>query len=216
MNNTKDRLYKIKNLIKELPTYVVLMKRKVNGITTNACPRCNKFREDWDHVWTCEVNEIEIDSLIKKSICESTIVNTDSEKRIWELLRGVYNDNFNKISKSKDTKKVVENLCIFCYGKIRSTIWNTRFELVVEIEKEQGLIKSELRNKRKKSVLEGNFDETEDNGKLIENRKTNENVKNPKKLVKKIKLVTKDRMIGRIMEGISIKNNWHTITKLAY
>ncbi|PKY21429.1 hypothetical protein RhiirB3_525017 [Rhizophagus irregularis] len=44
------------------------LKRKVNGITTDIC--LNDFCEDWDHIWTCETNEIEIDSLIKKSICE--------------------------------------------------------------------------------------------------------------------------------------------------
>ncbi|CAB4427955.1 unnamed protein product [Rhizophagus irregularis] len=69
-SDTKDRSYKIKNLIKELPTYAILMKRKVNGITTDICPRCNDFSEVWEHIWICETNEIEIDSLIKKSICE--------------------------------------------------------------------------------------------------------------------------------------------------
>lgn len=34
-------------------------------------------------------------------------------KRYWELLRGAYNDNFNKIAKEKNTKNVVENLWIF-------------------------------------------------------------------------------------------------------
>ncbi|PKK64621.1 hypothetical protein RhiirC2_787254 [Rhizophagus irregularis] len=117
-SDTKDRSYKIKNLIKELPTYAILMKRKVNGITTDICPRCNDFSEDWEHIWICETNEIEIDSLIKKSICEyeqklsegkkndelkimkeigfDFIDITDQpsliligKKRIWELLRTI-------------------------------------------------------------------------------------------------------------------------------
>lgn len=51
LKDSKDRLYKIRNLIKELPTYSVLNKRGVNEITEDLCPRCRKFNEDWEHVW---------------------------------------------------------------------------------------------------------------------------------------------------------------------
>lgn len=37
--DTKERSYKIKNLLKELPTYEVLYKREVNEITSETCPR---------------------------------------------------------------------------------------------------------------------------------------------------------------------------------
>lgn len=55
-----------------------MQKRKVNGITTDICP--NDFCEDWDHIWTCETNKIEIDSLIKKSICEYKQKLSDEKK----------------------------------------------------------------------------------------------------------------------------------------
>jgi Zn-finger nucleic acid-binding protein len=57
-------------LIKELPTYENLVKRKVNGINTDICPRCREFIEDWEHIWICEANDLTIEELIKKSICE--------------------------------------------------------------------------------------------------------------------------------------------------
>ncbi|PKY55292.1 hypothetical protein RhiirA4_474637 [Rhizophagus irregularis] len=100
----------------ELPTYGVLYKREVNGIPEELCPRCKKSNEDWEHIWTCEANEIEVK---------------------WELLRGVYNNNFNKISKRKDYKSVIEDLWCFCYEKIRSRIWIKRCEIVAEIEKKE-------------------------------------------------------------------------------
>ncbi|PKY56530.1 hypothetical protein RhiirA4_549274 [Rhizophagus irregularis] len=221
-----------------LPTYSVLNKRGVNGIINDLCPRCKTVSEDWDHVWICETNEIEIEDLIKRSICEyeqklleenrNEEVNILKEimfdfirileqpsliligkKREWELLRGVYNENFNKISKKKDIRKVIENLWIYCYENIRSRIWRKRCEVVADIEKEQGLEKKEL---KKRKILDIEDEGEEGNNKKSKFRKTNENDKNQKKLNnKRIKLVTKDRMI----EGISIKNNWHTIIKLA-
>lgn len=37
--DTRDRSYIFKNLIRELPTYVVLFSRKVNTIEDDRCPR---------------------------------------------------------------------------------------------------------------------------------------------------------------------------------
>ncbi|CAB4440352.1 unnamed protein product [Rhizophagus irregularis] len=122
----EDRSYKIKNLIKELPTYVVLYKRQrqINGIEEDLCLRCNKFREDWEHVWLCEANEEEVSAMIKNAvyeyelklieekkkeeaeivrdinfefirILEKTSVVLIGKNREWELLGGVYNHNFN-------------------------------------------------------------------------------------------------------------------------
>jgi transcription initiation factor IIE alpha subunit len=60
------------------------------------------------------------------------------KKMVWELLRGVYNDNFNKIAKEKgEKKKVVKNLWNFYYENIRPKIWLKRCEVVAELEKER-------------------------------------------------------------------------------
>lgn len=65
--DTKERSYKIKNLLKELPTYEVLYKREVNEITSETCPRCN-IDIDWFHVWKCERNEATIEEILYESI----------------------------------------------------------------------------------------------------------------------------------------------------
>jgi hypothetical protein len=63
------RSYKIKNLIKELPTYEILYERNIKGIKYPYCVRCyNNITqtyevENWDHIWCCcenETTEIEI------------------------------------------------------------------------------------------------------------------------------------------------------------
>ena len=63
--DTRERAYKIKNFIKELPTYAVLFKRKVNGIDSEICPRCNKYEENWNHIWICENNKTSIREVIE-------------------------------------------------------------------------------------------------------------------------------------------------------
>lgn len=50
--------------------------------------------------------------------------------------------------------------------------------------------------------------------KITKNLKTNEKEIYEKKLTKNLKIVTKDRMIGTITEGNSIKNNWSMIVKI--
>lgn len=53
-------------------------RKEKSMVSTDICP--NDFCEDWDHIWTCETNEIEIDSLIKKSICEYEKKLSDEKK----------------------------------------------------------------------------------------------------------------------------------------
>ena len=61
-----ERSYKVKNLLKELPTYKILYNREVNKIDTDQCIRCNKEIEDWDHIWTCEANSMTIKEAIEQ------------------------------------------------------------------------------------------------------------------------------------------------------
>ncbi|PKC04192.1 hypothetical protein RhiirA5_422608 [Rhizophagus irregularis] len=115
------RSYKIKIVLKELPTYGVLYQRKVNEIVDAVCPRCNN-EIDWYHVWKMN--------------------------RIWELLRGVYNRKFDEISKKKEYKNVIEHLWSFCYDKYRTRIWVKRCDEVAEIEKDRGIdLKKEKKNR---------------------------------------------------------------------
>lgn len=79
--DTKERAYKIKNWIKELPTYSVLFKRNVEGIKNNICPRCNKEEEDWYHLWKCD--EISVREIILASVCDfETKLETKIEQKI--------------------------------------------------------------------------------------------------------------------------------------
>ncbi|PKY32153.1 hypothetical protein RhiirB3_450143 [Rhizophagus irregularis] len=61
--DTKKRSYKIKNLLKELPTYEVLYKRNKRN-NNETCPRCNNEIEDWFHIWKCERNEATIEEIL--------------------------------------------------------------------------------------------------------------------------------------------------------
>lgn len=42
--------------------------------------------------------------------------------RYRELIRGIYNQNFNTIVKEKNYKKVIENLWVYFYDQIRINI----------------------------------------------------------------------------------------------
>ncbi|UZO15149.1 uncharacterized protein OCT59_006583 [Rhizophagus irregularis] len=66
--DTKERSYRIKNLLKEQPTYKTLYRRNTNKIDTDNCIRCGKkVKEDWEHIWLCEDNEFSIDEIIRES-----------------------------------------------------------------------------------------------------------------------------------------------------
>ncbi|PKB94770.1 hypothetical protein RhiirA5_438069 [Rhizophagus irregularis] len=59
-----ERAYKIKNLLKELPKYAILFKRDVNMIDSEVCIRCEKEVE----IWICETNEFTIREVILSAI----------------------------------------------------------------------------------------------------------------------------------------------------
>lgn len=39
-----------------------------NTIKSDHCPRCEKDKEDWKHIWICENNELTIREVIAKVI----------------------------------------------------------------------------------------------------------------------------------------------------
>lgn len=119
------------------------------------------------------------------------------------MLRGLYNTNFNNISKKKEYNEIIEGLLCFCYENIRLRIWNKRCEEVAEIEEKRGLKKSE--KKKRKKDRRGTEDE-EKQGKIRKMIKTKENIEKEKNLENNIRLVTKDQIIQEITDGKSIKN----------
>ncbi|PKC01910.1 hypothetical protein RhiirA5_425995 [Rhizophagus irregularis] len=74
-------------------------------------------------VWKNEIlNSGKLEDLFYLTLNASLIV-VNSLSRIWELLRGVYNNNFNSLAKIKDHRKVVEELWCFCHEKLSYKIW---------------------------------------------------------------------------------------------
>ncbi|PKK67821.1 hypothetical protein RhiirC2_783026 [Rhizophagus irregularis] len=55
--DTYERSYRIKNLLKDQPTYEILHQRNMNKIDDNKCIRCNKDEVgNWKHIWICDAN----------------------------------------------------------------------------------------------------------------------------------------------------------------
>lgn len=50
-NDCYERAYKVKNLLRLLPTYSLLYERETNKIESSLCIRCEEEIETWDHVW---------------------------------------------------------------------------------------------------------------------------------------------------------------------
>ncbi|RGB41190.1 hypothetical protein C1646_752452 [Rhizophagus diaphanus] len=160
--------------------FIILYQRGVNEIVDAMCPRCNNEIEDWYHVWKCERNEVELEEILYEAIAEyEEILMSDDKKeeveilrnikinfyeimltqsdillgysRIWELLRGVYNEKFDETSKKKEYKNVIEHLWSFCYDKYRTRIWVKRCDEVAEIEKDRGIDLKDKRKRKKKN-----------------------------------------------------------------
>jgi hypothetical protein len=138
--DTIERSYRIKNLLKEQPTYKTLYRRNTNKIDTDKCIRCGKIEiEDWEHIWICEDNEFSIDDIIRESPYKFEQILNDSNQseeleilrnyncefiniiespsrillgksRKWELIRGIYNAKFNDLSKEKKVKDLIKKL----------------------------------------------------------------------------------------------------------
>ena len=194
--DTRERAYKIKNFIKELPTYAVLFKRNVNGIESEICPRCNKYEENWNHIWICENNKTSIREAIEDALINYEermerrgendtvkVINKIAKKFIgflqeesnillnktkeWELIRGVLNENLIKLSNGKEEKEIIWELWRESYKETKK-IWVERCNEVEQLEKDKGIMK---RDKRKFN-----------NGKKIETKeKTKENIEITKK-----------------------------------
>ncbi|PKY53360.1 hypothetical protein RhiirA4_471513 [Rhizophagus irregularis] len=57
--------------------------------------------------------------------------------RVWEILRGMYNENFNKLTNKKEEKAVIKNLWNFIYEEFRKRIWIPRCDEITRLEREE-------------------------------------------------------------------------------
>jgi hypothetical protein len=208
------------------------------------CLRCGeKEEETWEHVWICEDNEASIDEIVQESpykfettlkkqdknqeikilrdilcqfltILESPSVILRGKSRKWELIRGIFNDNFNNISKNKEDKSVIKELWNFIYDEIKRRIWIPRCEEIKRLEEKNEITKSDLRSRKQMSD-----DNIEDCIEKNKNKKTNENcgkIKKRKNINNQIKIVTLGKLTGAITDGINIDRSWDTISKLPF
>ncbi|POG72836.1 hypothetical protein GLOIN_2v1773302 [Rhizophagus irregularis DAOM 181602=DAOM 197198] len=80
------------------------------------------------------------------------------ENILYEIARGLYNNNINKIWKTKKEKELVIELWETLYLNIRTKIWLHRCNEVIEEEKKKGITKRDKKlyneNKRKKDESE--------------------------------------------------------------
>ncbi|PKC14087.1 hypothetical protein RhiirA5_409828 [Rhizophagus irregularis] len=135
----------MKILLKELPTYDTLFKRETEGITNEFCKRCDKDENNNEEVEL--LREINFDFI---RIIEQPSVILRGMNRAWEIVRGVYNANFNNLSNKKEGKKIVKKLWNFIYEEIKKRIWIKRCEDIAEIEKKEGIEKKTLKKRRSK------------------------------------------------------------------
>ncbi|UZO02583.1 uncharacterized protein OCT59_021062 [Rhizophagus irregularis] len=243
--DTNERSYRIKNILKELPSYKTLFNRNTNKIESSRCIRCKKYEEDWEHVWICESNDYSIDEIIQESpykyevlleannkyddikilrnhLCNFlTLIESPSliligKSRKWELLRGIFNNNFNYLSKIKEEQRVIKDLWNFIYDEIKNRLWILRCEEVKRLEEKDGIRKWELRLNKPasdSSSIERNIDIEN-----IKNEKTKDKTdKKEKNILKnRIGIVTLGKMIGKITDGLDINRSWDTTTKLPF
>ncbi|PKY33618.1 hypothetical protein RhiirB3_452668 [Rhizophagus irregularis] len=202
------RSYKIKNLLKILPTYTILFERNCGHILTDVCLRCESEVEDWEHIWICDDNdkseyEILLDTFITT---EEKLKDLDKEKYksrerngkffkysiqyinnrksitnygIRELTKGIFNNELYKLCNSKQERQLLEEIWENCYLNIRSGIWLQRCEKANEIDKRKGVTKNDKKRKR----LTSGIDEVETNT-LDEERGKNNNNNHKKKPTK--------------------------------
>ncbi|GES79573.1 hypothetical protein GLOIN_2v1835445 [Rhizophagus clarus] len=162
--------------LRKLPTYKILFERNTNRISSSICPRCDKEEENWEHMWTCSDNEQEIREIVEEAV-EIEIKKKKSEKktdelqiiqdilcpfvdilydnsnilvkktREWELLRGIFNNRFDLITKKIEERLIIRQLWETIYDHIKNKIWIKRCNRVNEIEKEKGITKLDKRKK---------------------------------------------------------------------
>ncbi|UZO08571.1 uncharacterized protein OCT59_028825 [Rhizophagus irregularis] len=151
--------------------------------------------EDDANVGAAFIDALQITTCKSFGICERRKNSRDAsthqingrknnyQQEEWENMRGVYNTNFNKLSKNKESKEIVKKLWNFIYEEIKRRIWIKRCDEIAEIEKKEDLAKMTLKKRKNKDNLEG---ENTSGGKVgIENNGKNKKQKTEEKFKKK-------------------------------
>lgn len=125
--------------MKILPTYVILFDRNYEHVIVDVCPRCSKESETWEHMWSCDDNEMsEYDVLIRTLINteekykgdaekykavrtlakeivsfieeDSVILIVGKQKRLRELTRGLFNNCLYQLGRSKVDRELIDEI----------------------------------------------------------------------------------------------------------
>ncbi|RGB25789.1 hypothetical protein C1646_820816 [Rhizophagus diaphanus] len=217
VKDTRDRSYRIKYLLIDLPTYSTLYNEStMEEIAEESIYKYEKYLEDKDRKEDIEILRKYNFDFIR--ILEENSKVLLGKNRIWELLRGVYNNNFNDLTKMKEEKIIIKELWNLIYEEFRSRIWLPRCEEIARLEKLDGIQKQYLKRKKKIEKVMKDHQVNEETDKIIKKIKTQENLektKQTKKFNKNIRLATQDRMIGSITDGNNnLGNTWDLIPKL--
>jgi exonuclease III/ribonuclease HI len=173
--------HRIKFMIEELATVEHIKKRRPDLYNNWLCPRCNRNKEDFNHVFTCDeiIESMKYISYIYKedlkSIIEDAVLNTVYNSKIiindnlyWiptvdnnqltfiDLIKGIIPmdlfENVNTFIRSESITRDI--LCVFIHrlqNTIKDIIWLPRCELILQKEQLAGILPQD-KKQRKKNV----------------------------------------------------------------
>lgn len=168
-------------MIEELATVEHIKKRRPDLYNNWLCPRCNRNKEDFNHVFTCDeiIESMKYISYIYKedlkSIIEDAVLNTVYNSKIiindnlyWiptvdnnqltfiDLIKGIIPmdlfENVNTFIRSESITRDI--LCVFIHrlqNTIKDIIWLPRCELILQKEQLAGILPQD-KKQRKKNV----------------------------------------------------------------
>ncbi|PKB94238.1 hypothetical protein RhiirA5_439244 [Rhizophagus irregularis] len=213
IEDTRERSYRIKNLLKELPTYEILFKRDVNCIEDNLCMRCGKKEsETWDHMWICEDNEATLDKIARESIRKFEEYLKDNDR--IEDISILRDHNVNIITILEEPSNILLRKCRI-WEILRGVFINDRFNKLTNIKGERYIIKecwNFIYNEFKNRIWQPRCDEIARLEQIIGIQKQDLKRKRKQELNEE-EDITRDRLIGSITDGINIEYIWDLTTK---
>lgn len=107
-------------------------------------------------------------------ILESPSIILLGKNRIWELMRGVYNENFNSLTSKIEEKALIKRLWNFIYDELKKRIWIPRCEEIKRLEDAENIKKLDLRKKKRVLSIEETEREEEEGIKKLQKKKKTE------------------------------------------
>ncbi|PKC61474.1 hypothetical protein RhiirA1_466495 [Rhizophagus irregularis] len=126
--------------------------RTINEIVQESIYRFEKYLKDLNQNEEIEILRTYNFEFIR--ILESPSIILQGKNRIWELLRGVYNENFNSLTKKKEEKTLIKKLWNFTYDELKKKIWIPRCDEIKRLEDRENIKKLDLRKKREITIEE--------------------------------------------------------------